>query len=122
MKITDSSRTYTIIPTATVRDERLSYAARGLLFYLLSLPDGTEVTADDLSLHARRHRKPQLNENRIAIRDLFAELQRHGYMTCRRVRRDGGFETLEVVAIYDTSQGVQDDPVAQDSRRLRAVE
>lgn len=89
------------LPTATLRDERLSFAARGLLCELLTRPNGWETTADELSQQAREARGAVANEGRRAIRAAFAELESLGYMVRRTARHTNGrfVTTLEV---YDT--------------------
>lgn len=92
---------FLILPNATLRDERLSYTARGVLAEILSRPDGWETSADALSERARFHRGAKRGEGRRALRAAFTELEEAGYM--RRVvqRGEGGrFSTLMVV--YDT--------------------
>lgn len=37
---------FTIVPNDTLRDERLSYVARGVLADILSMPDNRQTTGD----------------------------------------------------------------------------
>ncbi|HEX5569595.1 MAG TPA: hypothetical protein VFY14_22200 [Streptomyces sp.] len=72
---------FLILPNATVRDQRLSYLARGILAELLSRQDGWETTADRISEQARLHRPGEKRgEGRRMIREAFAELEAAGYM------------------------------------------
>jgi hypothetical protein len=71
------------IPNATVRDERLSHMARGILAELLSRPDGWEATADDMwrasvAIHGKD------SPGRRQFRAAFADLKAHGYLTSGR--------------------------------------
>lgn len=91
----------TAIPTDLTLNESLSYAARGLLFELLSHAPECNVNADDLSRNARQTRGRQLGEGRRQMRALFAELEAAGFMRRTRMREtDGSFYTL--VEVFDT--------------------
>lgn len=92
---------FTIIPNATLRDQRLSYTARGVLIELLSHVDGWHVTADDLSEMARRHRGEKRGEGRRGIRNAFKELVDHGYLVRRRLKDDSG-KFVMVLEVFDT--------------------
>lgn len=80
---------YVQLPNATVRDERLSHMARGILAELLSRPDGWEATADDMwRASVARHGKD--SPGRRQFRAAFAELKDHGYLTAGREPLAGG--------------------------------
>jgi hypothetical protein len=77
------------VPNATVRDDRLSHMARGVLVELLSRPDGWEATADDMwRASVARHGKA--SPGRRAFRAAFAELKEHGYLTAGKDALPGG--------------------------------
>lgn len=80
---------YVQLPNATVRDERLSHMARGILAELLSRPDGWETTADDMwrasvAIHGKN------SPGRRQFRAAFAELKAHGYLTANPEPLPGG--------------------------------
>ncbi len=84
-------RQYVIIEQTLVEDSRLSWAARGILGYLLSRPDNWQVRVTDLC------RRGDLS--RDSIYKLLKELRRFGYVTyhCRRNNRgqyQGGFYSV----------------------------
>lgn len=83
---------FTIIHNATLRDCHLSWRARGLLAYILSLPDNWTVTSG--------HLEQQAPEGREAVRAGLRELERHGYMTRHRFHRADGTWAYETV-VYD---------------------
>jgi hypothetical protein len=88
-----------------LQDDRLSLAGLGLLVKLLNKPDGWSSTADDISREARQHRGEKYGEGRKAIRTLFAELERCGYLVRKRTHdAQGRFVTL--LEIHDTPQPV----------------
>ncbi|MFC8989934.1 hypothetical protein [Streptomyces sp. NPDC057115] len=104
---------FLIVPNATVRDQKLSYLARGILVEILSRPDGWETTADRLMEQARLYRGEKRGEGRRAIRSAFAELEVCGYMHRVRTRTEKGrFVTVMVVT---------DIPTRLDGRHLRAA-
>lgn len=84
---------YTVLHNATIRDTRLTWKARGLLAYLLSLPDNWRVSSE----HLRRVGP----DGRDAVRTALTELEAAGYL--RRTRhqdpRTGRWTTLTTV--YD---------------------
>jgi hypothetical protein len=94
---------FTIIHNATLRDSRLSWRARGLLAYILSLPDNWTI--------ASGHLEQQAAEGREAVRSALRELETYGYLTRHRFHRaDGtwGYETI----VYDLSHDHRvDEPV-----------
>ena len=89
---------YYMLPSSVIEDRRLSWAARGLLVYLLSKPDNWCVKMTDL-----------LNQTRQAIggrsgRDkvykVINELRTAGYLYQEFIREGGGFRGVE----YEVSE------------------
>ncbi|GAB3115935.1 hypothetical protein GCM10027160_24070 [Streptomyces calidiresistens] len=91
------------LPNGTVRDERLSYMARGILAELLSRPDGWETTADDLWRRAAQARPENKGEGRRAFRAAFAELKDRGYLTSATESLPGGRHGT-VLTVHDLPQ------------------
>lgn len=90
---------YVQLPNATVRDERLSHMARGILAELLSRPDGWEATADDMwrasvAIHGKD------SPGRRQFRAAFAELKTHGYLTAS-TEPIGGGRHATILALTD---------------------
>lgn len=86
---------FTIISNVGLRDERLSYKARGLLAYLLSMPDHWRTNERHLAAHAP--------DGRHAVRSGLKELEQAGYLIRQRLRlEDGTFDWHSV--IYDEPQ------------------
>lgn len=75
-------RQFVVIEQSVVEDSRLSWAARGILGYLLSRPDDWQVRVTDLS------RRGDLS--RDSIYKLLKELRKYGYVTYHRHRNDRG--------------------------------
>jgi hypothetical protein len=83
------TRDFLQVPNATVRDDRLSHMARGILVELLSRPDGWEVTADGMwQASVAKHGKA--SPGRRVFRAAFAELKEYGYLTAGREPLPGG--------------------------------
>lgn len=87
---------FTIIPNATLRDERLTPAARGVLVELLSHSDGWATNADAMWRRMQRRRGGDKKRGcgRRAYREAFTELEECGYLIRTTVRgEDGCFVT-----------------------------
>lgn len=69
-------RDFTIIPNRVLRDDAVSYRARGLLVYLLSQPPGWLISSSRLAL--------QTGEGRDAVRTALRELMCAGYLNLDR--------------------------------------
>lgn len=81
---------YTTLPNRWLRDERLSYKARGILALLMSHVDGYEISIADLA-------KGSFKEGREAVMTGLKELRGYGYLTMDKSRRPGGTFTTEYV-------------------------
>lgn len=87
---------FSTFSNAIIRDQRLSYRARGILLDILSRPDNWTVTADSLAKSGK--------EGRAAVLAALSELRETGYMvTTKRQKENGQFETSSVV--FDESAG-----------------
>lgn len=105
---------FTILPNAALRDPDLSYRARGVLAYVLSMPDNWRTNAVTLARQGL--------EGRDAIRTAINELIVSGYARRVKSRRDDGtFETE--LHFYDrrtyvgklcTTRGQTDQPTTEN--------
>ncbi|MFH8635539.1 hypothetical protein [Streptomyces goshikiensis] len=87
---------YTVLPTATLEDARLSFRARGILAYLLAKPDTWKVAADRISKAGR--------EGVEAVRTALRELRDAGYYRVVTERREDG-TFFKITEVYDQAQG-----------------
>jgi len=75
-------RDFTVIPNRVLRDDALSYRARGLLVYLLSQPPDWTISSARLALES--------GEGRDAVRTALRELMCVGYLTLNRQQDERG--------------------------------
>jgi DNA-binding transcriptional ArsR family regulator len=79
-----------------VEDSRLSWAARGILGYLLSRPDNWQIRVTDLS------RRGDLS--RCSIYKLLRELREFGYVTYHRQRNTNGQYRGGIYNVHETPE------------------
>jgi hypothetical protein len=97
---------FTIVPNATARDHGLSFTARGILAYLLSLPAGRSETVMSLS--------EKSVEGRKAVSAAMTELEERGYLARKRVRGEAGQITTDVV-VFDMRDGASPQVAPNDT-------
>lgn len=86
---------YTVVNNETIRDRRLGWRARGLLVYLLSMPDNWRTTTANLAAMSP--------DGIHAVRSAMTQLEEYGYI--RRVR------SQNEQGQWSTSTLVYDQPV-----------
>ncbi|KTC83735.1 hypothetical protein [Legionella brunensis] len=100
LRINKKQKNFLILDKTCLNDESLSWGAKGLHAYLISLPDNWNVRVSDL--------KDRSRNGRDAVRGLLCELEQAGYIqkaTCRDETngRFGGIEYL-VLEIPETEK------------------
>ena len=84
----EKNSNYTVMSNYHLRDKSLSLKAKGMLSYMLSLPEDWDYTARGLSAVCK--------EGVDAIRSVIQELEQHGYLSRQRVRNaDGRLAEME---------------------------
>src|SRR5574343_460534 len=89
----DGSSPYVATSRAAAQDERLSFEARGMLWYLLSKPSDWTVVIGDLG-HAGK-----CGRNRVYR--ILRELQKYGYLVRERVRDEKGRLATTIYRVYE---------------------
>ncbi|NYF21938.1 hypothetical protein HDC36_003414 [Xanthomonas sp. JAI131] len=78
---------YYVLSKAISEDARLSWAARGLLVYLLGKPDHWEISVESLR---RQTEGARVRTGRDGVYALLGELEKAGYLVRQQQRRGGG--------------------------------
>jgi len=78
----EKTQNYTCIANEILRDSRLSFEARGVAAYLLTMPDGWQINSNQLA--------QQSPAGATVIRRVLRELDKTGYLTRQRHRSNGG--------------------------------
>ena len=81
-------RDYTVINNTVLKDERLSWKAKGVFCYLLSLPEDWVIYQNELLKHS--------TDGRESLRNAINELEEYGYLIIDKKRDEKGHFT----AIY----------------------
>lgn len=86
---THKNKNYTVLDNTALKDENLSWQAKGLLSYLLSLPDDWQIYISELQTHAKNGKASTANT--------INELIDAGYITRSRLKNKstGKFEGYE---------------------------
>ena len=79
----EKNNNYTVMSNYHLRDKNLSYKAKGLLSFMLSLPDNWDYSLAGLCSISK--------ESRDGIRSILKELQEYHYVEIEKVRGDKGY-------------------------------
>lgn len=79
----EKTKDYTVMSNYHLRDRNLSYKAKGLLSFMLSLPEDWDYSLAGLCAISK--------ESRDGIRSILKELQEHHYVEIEKVRGDKGY-------------------------------
>jgi hypothetical protein len=90
-------KNYTVILNTTIQDSRLSWKARGLHHYILSLPDSWEICIAHLT-------EQSLVDGETTIKSALKELEIFGYLSKVRLKDDRGRFSKCIWDIYETPQ------------------
>lgn len=93
------AQNFSILNNHTLRDHRLSFRARGVLAYLLSMPDNWKSSADRIANVGV--------EGRDAIRSALSELEEWGYLRREKTQCERG-RWSTVLHVYDYPRRVDE--------------
>ena len=113
---------FTIIGNAGLKDKRLSLKAKGLLAYMLSLPDDWVFYETELMDHSK--------DGRDAIRSALKELEKSGYLIRHQKREDNGKFGQKEWSVWDepttenptTVNQISENPTAENPTLLSTNE
>ncbi|MCY0960824.1 hypothetical protein [Streptomyces sp. H27-H5] len=109
------TRDFLQVPNATVRDDRMSHMARGILVELLSRPDGWKTSCDEMwQASVAKHGKD--SPGRRQFRSAFAELKSLGYLLSEREILAGG-QHATLLVVQDVSAAQPDVPQGGTSNK-----
>lgn len=97
----EKTNNYTVMSNFHLRDRNLSLKAKGLLSYMLSLPDDWDYSLAGLCAICK--------ENRTAIRSTLKELQLNNYLIIEKTRGTKGYFEYEYL-IYEEPQTREKEP------------
>ena len=90
---TEKTKDFTIMSNAHLRDGRLSLKAKGLLSYMLSLPDDWRFSTRGLTADCW--------EGADAVRKALCELEAAGYLRRTRIRSENGSYVVGAWSVYE---------------------
>ena len=99
IRVMKKENPYVMIDKTCLKDERLSWKAKGLLCYLLSLPDDWEIYVSELQSHA--------SDGRDSTAAGLRELIKFGYAKRYRNRDEKGKLRGYIYQIYEMSIEVE---------------
>ena len=83
------TKNYTVMANYHLRDKRLSFKAKGLMSFMLSLPEEWDYTVNGLSVFA--------TDGRDGVREALRELETAGYLRMGQSRTSGKFGKTEYI-------------------------
>ena len=83
------TKNYTVMANYHLRDKRLSFKAKGLMSFMLSLPEEWDYTVNGLSAFA--------TDGRDGVREALRELETAGYLRMGQSRTSGKFGKTEYI-------------------------
>ena len=89
----DYSKGFTTLNNVVLRDERLSWKARGIFSYLWSMPDDWDFYETEVAKHA--------TDGRASLRSGLGELTKFGYLERTRSRNKNGKFGAPVWVLHD---------------------
>lgn len=95
---------YVILGNDLVRNPHVSFRARGILAYLLSMPEGWETNSNRLAATSPR-------EGRDAIRTALRELETAGYLTRKREQNAAGQWRTVTIVTDEPGENLGENPV-----------
>ena len=92
----EKNKNYSVVNNTGLRDERLSWKAKGILAYILTLPDDWVFYREELATHAK--------DGLDSLRSGMKELKEHGYLQRIPIRNDNNKIVSWETVIHEVPQ------------------
>lgn len=93
---TKKERNYTVLDNTFIQDANLSWKAKGLMAYLLSLPDDWVIHFSEIEKHS--------TDGKAALRSAINELKEHGYLKAEQKRENNRFAEMVYIIIENPAE------------------
>lgn len=93
---TKKEKNYTVLDNTFIKDTRLSWKAKGLMTYLLSLPDDWTIHLSEIEKHA--------TDGKSALRSAINELKDLGYLKAEQKRENNRFAEMVYIIIENPAE------------------
>lgn len=94
----EKNNNYTVMANYHLRDKELSFKAKGLLSYMLSLPEDWDYSLNGLASVSKEGIK--------AIKNIIGELKERGYLKINKIRKENGQYQYEYL-IREIPEGIE---------------
>ena len=94
----EKNKNYTVMANYHLRDKELSFKAKGLLSYMLSLPEDWDYSLNGLASVSKEGIK--------AIKNIIGELKEQGYLKINKIRKENGQYQYEYL-IREIPEGIE---------------
>lgn len=102
---------FSVLSNVPIRDGRLSWKARGLLLFMLSLPEDWDYSVKGLEKFGP--------DRRDAIRAALLELEKCGYLSRNQKRGERGkFSKVDYVVVENPASPISDFPKSEKPTQL----
>jgi hypothetical protein len=107
-------KNYTVLDNTCLRDNSISWKARGIMAYLLSLPEDWEIHFSEVEKHA--------TDGRDALMSGVKELKKHGYIVVTKERKkDGTFDKFRYNIIENPAHPQTDFPYTDKPEVVKPI-
>lgn len=89
-------KNYTVLDNTFIKDTTLSWKAKGLMTYFLSLPDDWEIHFSEIEKHA--------TDGKASLRSAINELKERGYLKAEQKKVNGKFAEMIYTIIENPSE------------------
>ena len=97
---TKKEKNFTVLDNTFIKDTRLSWKAKGLMTYLLSLPDDWTIHLLEIEQHA--------TDGKSALRSAINELKEFGYLKAEQKRENNRFAEMVYIIIENPDSPLTD--------------